>query len=196
MTILEDIGNKENHHIAKHLYWESMGIYWERAPLPCGDYILANDKVLDVIARKQKRGIEVKKMDFLGTYNVCVDTKKDMQEICGNICGSQHDRFRDECILAKNNGIKLHVLIENEEGIAFLDDVRNWHNHRIDRYEKIKEMHERGRWKNIKLPKAPPTDGIRLSKAMHTMEEKYGVVFEFCNPDHAGSEVVRILACI
>ena len=94
MIIIEDKAQQDKKHIAKHMYFEQNGIYWERYPLPVGDYILYNDAVADVIARKQKRGIEVKKMDFLGTYNVCVDTKKDMQEIVGNICGQQHARFR------------------------------------------------------------------------------------------------------
>ena len=49
--------------------------------MPVGDYIIATDKVADVIHRKAKRNMEVKKMDFLGTYAVAVDTKKDMQEI-------------------------------------------------------------------------------------------------------------------
>lgn len=31
-------------------------------------------------------------MDFLGTYDVCEDTKKDMQEIVGNICGVDDER--------------------------------------------------------------------------------------------------------
>lgn len=56
--------------------------------------------LMDVINRKNERGVPVKKMDFLGTYNVTVDTKKDIQELVGDICGKQHARFRDECILA------------------------------------------------------------------------------------------------
>ena len=48
-------------------------------PLPCGDYIIADDKVMDVINRKKERGIPVKKMDFLGTYNVTVDTKNSQE---------------------------------------------------------------------------------------------------------------------
>lgn len=193
MIILEDIGNKENHHISKHLYWESTGVYWERVPLPCGDYILANEKVLDVISRKQKRGIAPKKMDFLGTYNVCVDSKFSMQEIVGNICGVQHARFRDECILAQNNGIKLYVLIENEDGITCIDDVFRWQNPRLHRYNKIKYMHNLGKWQNVALPKAPPTKGATLAKAMLSMQLKYGVEFLFCRPDEAGAEIVRLL---
>ena len=165
---------------------------WERYPLPVGDYILYNDAVADVIARKQKRGIEVKKMDFLGTYNVCVDTKKDMQEIVGNICGQQHARFRDECILAQNNGIKLYVLIENTDRIKCVEDVFHWQNPRMHRYNKIKYMHNLGKWQNIALPKAPPTKGEQLAKAMLSMQLKYGVKFLFCRPDESGKKIVEI----
>lgn len=193
MIIIEDKGQQDNKHIAKHIFFEQNGIYWERYPLPVGDYILYNDAVSDVIRRKQERHVEVRKMDFLGTYNVCVDTKKDMQEIVGNICGTQHARFRDECILAKNNGIKLYVLIENDDGITRLDDVPNWINPRLARYNKIKEMHAKGKWRSVKLAKAPPTSGVTLAKAMRTMQEKYGVEFRFCRKEDAGAEVVRLL---
>ena len=77
MIVIEDKGQQTNKHELKHIYFESHGIYWERYPLPCGDYILCTNEVMDVIARKQKRGMEPKKMDFLGTYSICVDTKKD-----------------------------------------------------------------------------------------------------------------------
>lgn len=194
MIIIEDKAQQDKKHIAKHLYFEQNGIYWERYPLPVGDYILCNEAVADVILRKQKRGIEVKKMDFLGTYNVCVDTKKDMQEIVGNICGQQHARFRDECILAQNNGIKLYVLIENTDGIKCVDDVFRWQNPRLHRYNKIKYMHNLGKWQNIALPKAPPTKGATLAKAMLSMEKNYGVEFLFCRPDESGKKIVEILS--
>lgn len=193
MIIIEDKGQQDNKHIAKHIFFERNGIYWERYPLPVGDYVLYNDVVSDVIRRKQERHVEVKKMDFLGTYSVCVDTKKDMQEIVGNICGTQHARFRDECILAQNNGIKLYVLIENDDGITSLDDVPTWINPRLSRYQKIKEMHALGKWRSVKPAKAPPTSGAILAKAMRTMQEKYGVEFRFCRKEDAGMEVVRLL---
>lgn len=193
MQILEDIGNKEKHHILKHLYFESNGVYWERYPLPVGDYIIANEQVLDVISRKQKRGTAIKKIDFLGTYDIAIDTKKDMQEIIGNICYKQHDRFRDECILAQNNGIKLIVLIENDEGITSLNDVFHWNNPRLHRYNKIAYMHNLGQWLSIPLPKSKPTLGSTLAKAMITMEKKYGVIFKFCTPEEAGWKIIELL---
>lgn len=193
MIVIEDKGNKEDKHIAKHLYFEANSILWERYPLPVGDYISANEKVIDVICRKQKRGITLKKMDFIGAYDVCVDSKFSMQEIVGNICGKEHARFRDECILAQNNGIALYVLIENEDGVSRFEDVKNWHNPRTERYEKILRMHSMGKWKSVKKPKSAPTSGETLYKCMNTMQEKYGVQFLFCSPEESGRRIVELL---
>lgn len=193
MILIEDKAQQDEKHVAKHLYWESHGVYWERYPLPVGDYIIANDAVLDVISRKQKRGTVAKKMDFLGTYDVTVDTKKDLQEIIGNICGKQHGRFRDECILAQNNGIKLIVLVENEDGLQSIEDLFRWDNPRLHRYNKIAYMHNLGMWLSISLPKAKPTSGATLAKAMLTMEKKYGVEFRFCSPKEAGERIIELL---
>lgn len=193
LILIEDKGQKEGEHEIKNKWWKENEIEVRRYPVPVGDYIIANKKVADVVNRKFKRGISVKKMDFLGTFNVSVDTKKDIQEIISNLCGGQHERVRDDYILAQNNGIKLYVLIENEDGITCIDDLDSWINPRQERYEKIKEMHSEGRWKSIKLPKSHPTKGETLAKAMRTMEKKYGVTFKFCTPEEAGKEVIRLL---
>lgn len=174
MIIIEDKGQQADKHILKHQYFGKYGIEIRAAPLPVGDYILADEKVLDVIRRKEKRGLPVKKMDFLGSYTISVDTKKDMQEIVGNVCGKQHARFRDECILAHNNGIKLYILTENNEGINCIQDVLNWNNPRLRHSLKA-------------------TQGRTLAKAMETMQEKYGVQFEFCSPYYSGNRVMELL---
>lgn len=193
MMLIEDKGQKEGQHILKNRYFDNNEIEVLRAPLPVGDYIVASDKVVDVIHRKSARSMELKKMDFLGTYEVSVDTKKDMQEIVGNICGKAHPRFRDECILAQNNGIKLYVLVENTDKVHSINDVFTWHNTRADRYNKIAYMHTLGKWLNVPLPKAKPTSGAVLAKAMLTMQLKYGVEFVFCRPEDAGAKVIELL---
>ena len=121
MVILEDMGQKEEKHLIKNRWFYENGIEVIRAPLPVGDYIIADEKVMDVLERKGRRGMHPKKMDFLGTYNVSVDTKESIGEIINNICGKSHDRFRDECILAQNNGVQLHILVENEDGVTSID---------------------------------------------------------------------------
>lgn len=193
MLIIEDKGQKEGLHILKNRYFKSHDMEVLRAPLPVGDYIIATDKVADVIRRKSARKMELKKMDFLGTYDVSVDTKKDMQEIAGNICGREHPRFRDECILAQNNGIKLYVLIENTDKVYSVNDVFTWHNPRVDRYNNIAYMHTLGKLLNVSLPKTKPTSGKVLAKAMLTMQLKYGVEFVFCRPEDAGAKVIELL---
>lgn len=136
MILVEDKAQKIDQHEVKNRWWEKEGIQVLRYPLPVGDYIIADEKVMELIKRKQKRNVEIKKMDFVGTYKVCVDTKKDIQELIGDICGKQHDRFRDECLFAKNNGIKLYILIENttitineRKGIysPYIDSLNNLH---------------------------------------------------------------------
>ena len=193
MKLIEETAQKEGAHKIKNAYWTKNGIEVERYGLPCGDYIICNEKVQELLDRKAKRGIDVKKMDFLGTYKVSVDTKENMLEIVGNICGKSHDRFRDECVLASNNGIQLYVLVENQDGIKEVRDVFKWQNPRTHRYNKIAYMHRLGKWQNIKLPKSKPTSGETLAKAMLTMEAKYGVKFLFCKPSEAGAKVIELL---
>jgi ribosome-associated protein len=190
VTILEDIGNKAGLHEIKHAWFSDNDVELIRAPLPVGDYILMNDAVADVIARKNKRGVALKKMDFLGSYHTSVDTKKDIQEIIGNICGAQHDRFRDEVLLAQNNGIKLYVLVENKDGVKCIDDLLTWDNPRI-RMAKWVTTPSGARRRVLKYPNA--TKGSTLAKAMKTMQDKYGVGFRFCSPEDAGETVLSLL---
>ena len=196
MRLLADKGQKEGEHYWKEKYWKDNNIEIIKAPLPVGDYVLIDDKVQDVLDRKAERGIPVKKMDFLGSYKVSVDTKRDIQELVTDICGKQHDRFRDECILAQNNGIKLYILVENEFFPIKVRDSRKF----IDSpyIESLDKLHK---WINPRLfimsqgkqkyPKA--TKGITLKKACYTMQEKYGVEFIFCHGRDAGRTVIELL---
>jgi len=162
-----------------------------RYGLPVGDYIIANDAVFDMLARKKARGIDPHKMDFLGTYKVCVDSKYGIEEISQNVCGKSHARFRDELILAKNNGIRLIVLVENEgkqiipgivnPTITKLDDLHKWINPRLFLRKHGKQLY----------PNA--VRGITLQKACSTMQKRYSVVFRFCTPEESGAEIVRLL---
>lgn len=193
MQIVEDKANKIDQHEVKNKWWADNNIEVLRYPLPVGDYILVDDKVRELIQRKQKRNVEIKKMDFVGTYKVCVDTKKDIQELIGDICGKQHDRFRDECMFAQNNGIKLYILVENtsitineRKGIysPFIDCLDNLHkfvNPRLFIWRGGRQLY----------PNA--TKGITLKKACITMQHKYGVEFVFCKPNESAEKVLELL---
>lgn len=208
MTILEDEGQKQGFHYTKHSMWDYMGVEVVRMPLPVGDYVLLDERTKDVIDRKKKRNMKPKKMDFLGTYDVCVDTKYDILELVNDICGKQHERFRDECILAQNNGIKLFVLVENRgelipetkdifnPTIKRLEDLHRWKNPRLFLMKRSSEVayYKNGKPVYKRVQRYPnATRGETLQKACMTMEKKYGVKFLFCRPDEAAEMVISLL---
>lgn len=191
MILIEDKNNVVGKHKVKNAYWQSQGIEVIRHSLPVGDYVIVNPTMQDMLDRKAKRGIEPKKMDFLGTYDVCVDSKADIKELCQNVCSRSHDRFKDECILAQNNGIQLYILVENESFriranvespyISKLDELHRWVNPRL--------------WirKNGRQVYPNATRGKTLMAACKSMEKKYGVKFIFCKPQDAGHKVIELL---
>lgn len=193
-TLIEDTNNKVGKHDLKNKWWSEHGIEVERFRLPVGDYILMNDKVKDVIDRKAKRGIPVKMMDFLGSYNVCCDSKFGIMEICSNLTNSaDHQRVKDELILAMNNNIKLYFVVEND--FQWISQSKNIYN------EPVTCIKDLFRWRNPRAfifkhgvqayPKA--VKGSQLAKICMTLEARYGCKFVFCKPDEAAEIIVKIL---
>ena len=129
-------------HRAKEIWFKEYGYPTYRTKLFVGDYTLATDQ------------------------SVCIDTKRNILELAGNICGKQHERFRAECIRAQETGIQLIVLIEQ---IPPLNDLANW------------------------TSKLSQVKGATLKKCMETMTERYGVQFEFCKPDRTAKRIIDIL---
>lgn len=150
MWIIEDTRQQKDQHEIKHNYFSDNGIDLIRCKLPFGDYALPP--------------------------RVAVDTKKGLSEIANNICGArdEHQRFKRECILARDAGCKLVFLIENDEGISDINQVHLW--------------------KNPRTPFNPKcVQGDRLEKAMKTMSERYGCVFLFCSFSDTGRMIMEIL---
>lgn len=147
MVIVEDTRQKKQMHDIKHKHFANMGVEVIRNMLPFGDYALPP--------------------------SISIDTKANMEEIAGNI-GSDHQRFKRECIAAKDAGCKLIILVENTYGISSVYDVHKWINPDL-----------------IYRPKA--ITGERLQKAMLTMSERYGVRFEFCKPEEAAGKIMELL---
>ena len=197
MIIGVDKAQKEGKHDLKHNQLIKMGYEIMFLPLPVGDYILVDDVVMEVIKR---RGDRLKKMDLIGVVNRSVDTKADLEESYGNIIGKSHERFRDECILAQQNGIQLIILIESAPEVRCLDDVRRWKNwkqlyaycqrHKIETgkgmMERIDDYVAHGGQK-------PPVSGEQLYKSMVTLSQRYGVRWAFCNPENTGKAIVYLL---
>lgn len=183
-------GSHEKSNDANHKWLLNEGHGLVPLPLPYGDYCEVTADIQEIIDR---RGMKLSKIDLVSAITISVDRKNSIDEICGNICGSQHDRFREEAIRAKSAGAKFYVLIENDEGITDLDGIKHWSNPRLHRYNKINYMHKLGKWKSVPLPKRPPTANITLFKAMYSMAKKYDIIWVFCKPQEAGTKIVELL---
>lgn len=149
MIIIEDTRQQAGKHETKHKIFAEMGVKLLRSKLPFGDYAPVPP--------------------------ISIDTKKDMEEIAGNICGKAHKRFINECKSARSAGCALVILVENVEGITDLSQVHTWVNPR-----------------SVISPKC--VQGARLQKAMETISERYGVRFMFCHPDDSAKIIMEILS--
>lgn len=117
---------------------------------------------------------------YVGDYQswdnprLVVDRKKDLQELCGNVC-QQHERFKNELIRAMDADIQIIILCEHGRDIQCLEDVYFWDNPRLK-----------------KSPRA--TSGKSLYKSLCTIRDKYNVRFEFCTKRETGKRIMELLS--
>ena len=108
----------------------------------------------------------------------------------------RHGFFHRGLIRAKEYGVKLYILIE-EDGIHDIRDVFRWVNPRSQIYVSTGEIigwTKTGRPKRKRVPKYPNVmKGQQLAKAMLTMEKKYCCKFEFCSPKDSGRKIIELL---
>lgn len=156
MTIVEDSRQHSGKHELKEKYFKEHGIDTVTSKLYAGDYSLLNN------------------------MSVCIDTKKDFNEVVGNLT-HDHKRVADECDRAYEHGIQLIFLIENTENITNINEVHKWSN---KRYKVYCYNHKKGR---------PPVSSKRLEKMMKTFEIHHHCKFYFCSPESAGRAIIYLL---
>lgn len=165
--LTEDTRNQLGKHNNIHMFCEQNGIRIVRTKLVCGDYTLPTNQ------------------------RICIDTKQDLNEVYSNLVQS-HDRFARECDLAKELGIKLVVLVEDDD-VRSIDDVHKWKNPRWQRYMMLKNGHKHGRYLGTKLPPKPPVDSPRLEAMMKTFAQHHGCEWQFCRKSETGLRICEIL---
>lgn len=146
--------------------FDDIGIQYFRSKLYCGDYV------------------------SLDNSRLVIDRKKNLQEICGNVC-QQHERFKRELLRAIDAQIRIVFLIEHGSDIQSLEDVYFWQNprkHEI-RWRVNKQTGQKEKY--FISPKA--VDGKQLYKSLCTIRDRYGACFEFCTKDQTGKKIVEIL---
>ena len=170
-TIYVDTRQQAGKHEMKHSWLEGHGCVLVPRKLDVGDYMME------------------------GVEDVSVDTKRSVDEIAMNIGGKNHKRFREECKRAQEQGIHLVVLVENINEYEEIRDLIRWTNTHCKmcrfRYERGCKPHAKGKCMKHKTNK--PIQGPRLAKAMSTMQERYGVEFQFCHPRECGQRILDIL---
>ena len=145
MILIEDTRNQIGKHKELNRQLEELGIKVIRTKLFVGDY------------------------SRLDNQTICVDTKKDWLEVAGNLT-KQHARFKDECLRAKNNGIKLIILVEEDLPA--------------------------GEWKSPVRRNGAVISQVKgevLQKIVNTMQDKYAVEFVYCNKKETAQRLLKIL---
>jgi len=168
MILLEDTRQQSGKHDLKHKWFEEHGIEIRRTKLWVGDYTLPANQ------------------------SICIDSKMAISELIQDV-QTDHVRFRAELVRAKEAGIKLYIVIENEgryvdyrktiwnATVRCIDDLNSWKNPRLYIKKNGKPVY----------PKAMP--GTQLAKICHTMEERYGCKFLFCKPDESAKLIIDLL---
>ena len=169
-TIVEDSRQQIkpiDKHAKKHLWWKSHGVEVVRYKLDFGDYTSFHT-------------------------NLAIDTKANLQEICGNL-GKDHSRVMREVERANAAGFRLVFLVEVGGNYKTVDDVATWTNDvckRCGEYRVDKCHPPRERCKRFKRR---PMTGETLAKIMRGMEADHGCYFEFVHPMIAARVICDML---
>ena len=162
-VIYEDSRQQVNHHNNKNAWWAAHGIEVVRKKLDFGDYMVDGS-------------------------NVSIDTKKDVQELAGNL-GRDHARFTRECERAAAAGYRLVILVEQHpeyNGVG----AGAWTNGLCAR---CRRCNPRDRGRGCLKYRFKPIQGPQLAAIMSTMERKYGVRFEFCSRRDTAKRICELL---
>ena len=151
--ILTDTRQQKEKHIIKE--FDKQNILHIQTKLDSADYM--------TIRYNKEKG-------FYKDYSILIDTKKDLLELCGNLCHStEHQRILKEIELGKQLGAKEFIFLIGENKIKTAEDIANW----SSPYTKVK--------------------GATLLKIMNTMKDKYNIKFIICEKKKMGAMIINLL---
>ena len=151
--ILTDTRQQKEKHITK--LFDEAGIMHAQTKLESGDYM--------AVRYNEEKG-------FYKDYTTLIDTKKDLLEMCGNLCrSSEHKRLVNEVELAHKLGCKDFIFLIGEKDIKSIEDIKNW----SSKYTKIK--------------------GHVLLKTIQTFKEHHDCRFIIASKKDLGNKVIDLL---
>ena len=152
-VILTDTRQQKENHIIKSFDREN--ILHIRTGLPSADYM--------ALRFDDGKG-------FYLDYKILIDTKKDLEEMCGNLCSSaSHERIKREVAKAKELGCENFIFLIANNKIKTAEDLKKWSSERT----KVK--------------------GETLLKIMQTMKERYGIKFIIMPKNEIGNFIIKVL---
>lgn len=145
MTI--QIDSREKPHAIRRIvsYFDRAGIEHRTKKLEVGDYVNPENPAL------------------------VVDRKRNLDELCANLCSGDRGRFWREIRRAKAMGVKLIILCEHGGAVKTIRDVARWRS----RYS--------------------PFGGRDLMERIYRVHISYGVEFLFCDKRRTGEQIARLL---
>jgi hypothetical protein len=151
ILILADTRQQCDNHITK--YFDKQNVNWIRTKLDSADYM----------AVRYNNG-------FIKDYTTLIDTKKDMLELCGNLCkSSEHARLIREVELGQSIGCKNFIFLIADNDIKTAEDIKLWSN------------------KNTKVK------GETLLKIMTTFKQHHNCRFIIVPKKEMGQKIVELL---
>lgn len=147
ITIIEDTAQHVGKHAGTEKFIEEIGFNIMRNTLPVGDYAILTQRGKEILnikiqATERNRsyaryaGKEIRtnsdvgrsilqKIDLIGTYDVAVDTKKNLDEVARTIGGLADERIDQQAIRARNSNTRLYIVVA-QDSINNMQDVKNY----------------------------------------------------------------------
>ena len=147
ITIIEDTAQQAGKHAGTEKFIEKIGFNIMRNTLPVGDYAILTQRGKEILnikiqATERNRsyaryaGKEIRtnsdvgrsilqKIDLIGTYDVAVDTKKNLDEVARTIGGLADERIDQQAIRARNSNTRLYIVVA-QDSINNMQDVKNY----------------------------------------------------------------------
>lgn len=147
ITIIEDTAQQTGKHAGIEKFIEKIGFNLMRNTLPFGDYALLTQRGREILNIKIKAaernrsyanyiGREIRtnsdvgrsvlqKIDLVGTYDVAVDTKQNLNEVVRTVGGLADERIDQQAIRARNSNTRLYIVVE-QDNINNIQDVESY----------------------------------------------------------------------
>lgn len=189
ITVIEDTAQQAGKHSEIEKFIEKIGFNTMRNTLPVGDYAILTQRGKEILNIKIKaaernrsyanyvgRDIRtnsdvgrsiLQKIDLIGTYDVAVDTKQNLDEVVRTVGGLADERIDQQAIRARNSNTRLYIVVA-QDNISNMQDVENYCRDNNYNY-------------------------TAFSKKINTLEKKYGLRFCICPAGYASLLTIALL---